>query len=252
MTRLPYLSTTAALFVCLAALPVLGQDYLYVPQAVPSGDAATQSKDGSLRVREVPVEKGDSLYGISKRYSGRGMYYPQILLFNNIKNPDQIFVGDTLKVPMPRSGSSAATKNLQGPPAPTRKQAVSQKKTAPPAPRKQTEETSLTEPVEQTTNTKKSMPEERAPLQAAQPKGRKIAADRQSDAGNLRASAAKPTKNSAASQSAFQNAMNAYRQEDFSTALTLFDRFLAKYPSSPLAADANLYKAECYLKLSDQ
>ena len=35
-------------------------------------------------------------------------------------------------------------------------------------------------------------------------------------------------------------------------AAELFDRFLAEYPASALAADASLYKAECYLKLSSQ
>ena len=53
-------------------------------------------------------------------------------------------------------------------------------------------------------------------------------------------------------QKLFERAIKAYRQDDCRTALELFDRFLADYPSSALAADASLYKAECYLKQSNQ
>ena len=58
-----------------------GGDYLYSPAPV-EGEAVG---DGVL-VREVTVKKGDNLSRISKRYSGRDYYYPQILLFNEIKN----------------------------------------------------------------------------------------------------------------------------------------------------------------------
>ena len=53
-------------------------------------------------------------------------------------------------------------------------------------------------------------------------------------------------------QQLFSQAVKAYRQDDFRTALDLFDRYLTANPGSPLAADASLYKAECYMKLSNQ
>ena len=56
----------------------------------------------------------------------------------------------------------------------------------------------------------------------------------------------------ASEQMQFEQAMKAYRKDEYRTALRLFDRFLAEHPSSPLAADASLYKAECYLKQSNQ
>jgi TolA-binding protein len=51
-------------------------------------------------------------------------------------------------------------------------------------------------------------------------------------------------------QKIFEQALKAFRRDDFGGALELFDRFLADSPNSPLAADANLYRAECYLKQS--
>lgn len=48
----------------------------------------------------------------------------------------------------------------------------------------------------------------------------------------------------------FERAVKAYRQDNCVTALGLLDRYLADYPGSPQAADANLFKADCYLKLS--
>ena len=53
-------------------------------------------------------------------------------------------------------------------------------------------------------------------------------------------------------QQLYEKAVKAYRRDDWRTALELFDRYLADNSGSPLAADANLYKAECYLKLSAQ
>jgi TolA-binding protein len=50
----------------------------------------------------------------------------------------------------------------------------------------------------------------------------------------------------------FKAAVKAYQQEDCRTALDLLDRYLADNSASSRAADANLYKAECYMKLSAQ
>ncbi len=51
-------------------------------------------------MREITVKKGDTLSHLSKRYSGRGYYYPQILLFNEIRNPHRIQVGQVVRVPL--------------------------------------------------------------------------------------------------------------------------------------------------------
>ncbi len=89
----------------LLAAPVWGAEYLYQPRPLAQGEQPVVS-DGVV-VREVLIKKGDTLSRISKRFSGRGTYYPQILLFNQIKNPHWIYPGHLLRVPV---GVQRATK----------------------------------------------------------------------------------------------------------------------------------------------
>lgn len=94
--------------------PVWAQQFfIYSPKPVPQ-EEAKQPKDGIL-VRSVPVQNGDSLYSIAQKIIGRGMYYPQILLFNDIKSPNDIRPGDTIKVPVPKERPIAEDKAVQTP-----------------------------------------------------------------------------------------------------------------------------------------
>ena len=183
------------------------QQYLYAPKPV-AGDEKVRREDGIL-VQEVPVKKGDTLSRISRKFSGRGSYFPQILLFNDIKNPDRIYTGHVLRVPVSRRGE---TGQAAPSPAQSKKQGVP---SAAPLPG------SLSGELKKgTTVTEKKRVQKR---------------------------------NSAASeQRQFERAVKAYRQNDYRRAVELFDRFLADHPASTLAADASLYKAECYLKQSNQ
>lgn len=79
-----------------------GADYLYTPHQVQN----SQAEEGVL-VREVTVKKGNTLSGLSKKYSGRGYYYPQILLFNQIKNPHRIYPGQVIRVPLGKQQADA-------------------------------------------------------------------------------------------------------------------------------------------------
>jgi LysM repeat protein len=89
--------------------PLWAQQFLiYSPKQVPK-EEAKQTKDGIL-VHSVPVQNGDSLYSIAEKLIGNGMYYPQILLFNDIKNPHDIKPGDTIKVPVPKDKPVALEK----------------------------------------------------------------------------------------------------------------------------------------------
>ena len=97
MTPLSRRTILFALCICMVP-PAWGQQYLYAPQPVPSGQKASP-QDGVL-VQEIEIQKGDTLYALSRKFSGRGMYFPQILLFNSIKNPNLIYTGDILKVPV--------------------------------------------------------------------------------------------------------------------------------------------------------
>lgn len=99
-----FLIGTLASLALLLASQVWGQEYLYQPRLLAEGEQVKPA-DGVL-VRVVQVKKGDTLSRISKRFSGRAAYYPQILLFNSIRNPHLIYPGDLLRIPV--SGQSPA------------------------------------------------------------------------------------------------------------------------------------------------
>lgn len=93
-----------------------GADYLYAPKPF-EGEVVG---DGVL-VREVTVKKGDNLSRISKRYSGRDYYYPQILLFNDIKRPHWIQIGQVLRVPVSRKAAAKLGQQAAGEKKPEQK-----------------------------------------------------------------------------------------------------------------------------------
>lgn len=185
-----------ALILCMAP-PAWGQQFLlYSPQPVSSGQKAP-SQDGIL-VREIEIRKGDTLYALSRKFSGHGMYFPQILLFNSIKNPNLIYSGHILRIPVSQKEAHGSDR-------------INTKPTgASPRPKASGNKTSS------------------------------------------RPAAGVPAADASAGQKLYEAAVKAYRQDDCRTALELLDRYLADNSGSPLAADANLYKAECYLKLSAQ
>lgn len=229
----------------LLAVPALGQQYyLYSPVPL-DREEKVQRQDGIL-VREVPVQKGDTLFGLSRKFSGHGMYFSQILLFNNINDPDLIYAGDTLKVPVTRKETVGQVRKSTKarPQAILPKAGLSSRSVAPQAELsiddlKQTEDAKM--PARQE-RAKKSIPFDAGGTVTTQPEVSLIAPQEQKSADSV----------SIAGQKFYERAMKAYRQNDCSMALELFDRFLAVDPSSPLAADATLYKAECYLKQSNQ
>jgi len=268
------LSAVAALL-CSIALPAWSQqEYLYEPKPV-TADSKTDSGDGVL-VREVPVKKGDTLYDISKKFSGHGTYYPQILLFNDIKNPDLIYTGDTLRIPLPKAGatesatpakrrhsikgkhSSKSPKNVTSKTVGKSQKTHSNMTTAR-KPSETTTELSLSE-LKRLEN-KKGKLEVKSGGTAGITRKKVIKADTQpvhkqeeaTTRNNVETSNPKPISTTAIpGQKLFENAVKTYKQNDYRAALELFDKFLTENPNSPIAADASLYKAECYLKLSTQ
>lgn len=221
------------------------EDLIYSPRAASPGEKKPP-KD-SILVRKVPVKKGDTLSRISRKYSGHGTYYSQILLFNNIKNPNLIYAGKTLKVPVTKpqlfeagKGEQAnIDKELSSGELKPLDQGKQNKKAAREEVEKHSpervshEQASVTPPAETTTGRKITTAKEpQLPVADVKDESQTVAAD------------ATPA------QKLFEQAVRAYRQDDCRTALVLLDRFLTENPASALAADASLYKAECYLKLS--
>ncbi len=256
-------------FIICMALPAWSQQYqLYAPSPV-TGDPKAASQDGVL-VQEIEVQKGDTLYSLSRKYSGHGMYFPQILLFNSIKNPDLIYPGKTLKIPVASKEIVEADRTGSKPTAAPHKPALSGNKGAEAHPAAKPSPA----PSQQVSNLNSDL--SLSDLKAVKTKKR--------DAGNLKkrnvihakvspahesptvtstssstapslhksSASAIPAAETASGQKLYEAAIKAHRRDDYRTALELFDRFLTSNPGSPLAADANLYKAECYLKLSAQ
>ena len=247
-----------------------GQKYLlYAPQSVAAKQVAT-APEGIL-VQEIDVKKGDTLYDISRKFSGHGTYFPQILLFNSIQNPNLIYPGNKLKVPLSKHVSSdeGADSKLVDKPGKVKpagaKKARSEMKSVTPA-----RQSNVAPPVSPQ-NTEISLSELRAPEKAKRTKNthRKKSASLSRKkpvpespvptglSAPLPASYTRQVPQShavdaASGQKLFEAAVKAFRVDDCTTALELLDRYLVSNSDSPLAADANLYKAECYLKLSVQ
>ncbi len=78
---------------------------------VATGLAASTIVTGGLAVRnfqknnkqpkfnEYTIESGDTLFDISNRYYGTGIYYDEIAEYNHIDNPDEIKAGDVIRIP---------------------------------------------------------------------------------------------------------------------------------------------------------
>jgi LysM repeat protein len=171
--------------------------YLYKPEKVQSQNIPAQGS--GVLTKTITIQKGDTLSKLSRRYSGRSAFFPQILLFNRIKNPDLIYAGAQLRVPvtMPAilSGAPVGEKRVK---AQTREPGAG--KSA-----------------------------------ATHYKQRKVSAP--ATVGNT-------------GQRLFKRGVTAFATGHYRKALDIFDRYLATYPNSPDAAEAALYRAECYMKLS--
>ncbi len=251
MTPRARITTVIVLSICLA-MPAWGQQQLlYTPQPVTSGQKITP-QDGIL-VQEVEVQSGDSLYKLSRKFSGRGMYFPQILLFNTIKNPNLIHTGDTLKIPVTQKVEHVSGHNETTSTGAVHKPKISVDKNkslkseVPPTASQSNNKTSTVSG----SSTELSLSD----LKTVRTEKKRAGNIKKRTAGRAThksVAAAVPAAKAADGQRLFEAAVKAYRKEDCRTALELLDRYLAENPGSPLAADANLYKAECYLKLSVQ
>ncbi len=77
----------------------LADDYLlYLPNSVEK--AVPPLPGEGVLVKKITIKWGDTLTTLSRQFSGKGSYFSQILLFNKIRNPDLIFAGQELLVPL--------------------------------------------------------------------------------------------------------------------------------------------------------
>jgi TolA-binding protein len=89
-----------------------GEYLLYQPNPAES-EVPPLPGEGVL-VKKIIIKRGDTLSALSRQFSGKGNYFPQILLFNKIRNPNLIYAGKELLVPLSESHS------LQKPLLPTK------------------------------------------------------------------------------------------------------------------------------------
>jgi LysM repeat protein len=255
----------AAVLFCISG-PAWSQQYLlYEPRPVTSGQPVTPEE--GILVQEIEVKKGDTMYGLSRKFTGRGMYYPQILLFNVIKNPNLIYPGNILKIPVSHKSLPISKRHAGSVHEASSRDATTVSGRLPARVESDVKEQSPAV-VETPTETGKSrvlaVPDVKS---SKAEKNRAVRGKGSVDAGknaqvpvklgslpSSRKKGASPVSKGDAvkSQELFEQAVKAYRQDDCRTALELFDRYLVSNSDSPLAADANLYKAECYMKLSTQ
>lgn len=170
---------------------------LYAPQPA-VGDQVPRSPQEGVLVRKITIKRGDTLIDLSRKHIGVGSWFPQVLLFNKIKNPDLIHTGESLLVPVPPARAALL---------------------------------------------KKSKAKKRQPAAKRQAVSRKPAAD-------VYESKTAPVAN--AEQESYQRAKRAYLTGDYQKAADLFDRFLRRFPDSSLAADASLYRADSFMRLSGE
>ena len=193
--------------------PAASEEYLLytpVPTAAPSLPADPAK---GILTKTVTIQPGDTLTKISRAHSGRGSYFPQILLFNSIKNPDKIRAGAQLRVPMTRVAVQKATPGV-------RKGGI--KGIRPHHARK-------------------------GGIKGVRPhharKGGVLASSkavRQDKPG-------RPAENEL-----FARGVNLFKKGAYEKAAAVFEEFGRAYPDSRRAADAALYKADCFMKSADE
>lgn len=227
---------SALLAVSFSATPVTASDYfLYSPQPAVTGKIP--AGETGVLVKEITVKWGDTLYGLSRQHAGKGTYYPQILLFNNIKDPDLIYAGKKLRVPVKHAEESVAAEHAP----------VQVKK---PVRKEREEERFVPPPMPQTpSRQEKGQRELPAPVVSPTPRAPEVAPKTQTQP-PVQTDQKKGSGQD--EQKLYRQGILLFKQGDFKGALTEFDDFLAKYPDSDLAADVTLYRAESLLKLASQ
>jgi LysM repeat protein len=177
----------------------IGDDYyLYKPEKVHTQKIPTPGE--GVLTKTITIRRGDTLSKLSRKFSGRSAFFPQILLFNRIKNPDLIYAGAQLSIPLTRSAALAGEAGEEN---------YNEAETKKPSTRRHAK-----------THDK------------------------------LTTSA--PSSNDRAGHHLYKRGVAAFAGGHYHNALNIFNEFLATYPNSPDAAEATLYQAECYMKLSGE
>lgn len=201
MTKASTLALSGLVTVLLAATPAMAEDFLLYTPKPAAGEQAPTSPDQGVLVKRVTVKRGDTLSNLSRKHIGVADWFPQMLVFNSIKNPDLIHPGDKLLVPVPAGPAASAKKSAH-----IKKRHTEKRHTA-----------------------RRSYSRRKAAAGHSIPQMQSV---------------------TPGEQASYRRAKQAYLNGEYRKALDLFSAFLRKYPHAGLAADASLYRADCFLRLS--
>lgn len=69
-----------------------------ISDSASAADKTNSNKVNSNKPKTYTVKKGDTLWGICKKYLGDGSKYPEIAKLNGIKNPNLIRIGQVIRL----------------------------------------------------------------------------------------------------------------------------------------------------------
>lgn len=228
----------SSLVLALSTAPCIsaGEYLLYAPG--PSEGKKPSGPDEGVLVKSITIRKGDTLYSLSRKYSGKGPYYPQILLFNEIINPNLIYAGNKILVPVKGEEKEAGATKPEN-----KSEAVKEHKRS----RKRGKSAAVTttaRPVEE----KRQVSEKPTVL----PKVGTETKITSSPKPAVEARVQSVRKSEEGEQALYEKGISAYKTGAYQQSIDTFDSFLSKYPASPLVPDVTLYRADALLKLSAQ
>ena len=212
MTRFVVMACMVAVAINGFPSPAAAEVYLLYTPAPTTAPSLPADPAKGILTKTVTIQPGDTLTKISRAHSGRGSYFPQILLFNSIKNPDKIRAGAQLRVPMTRVTAQKATPGVR----------------------------------------KGEMKGVRS-HHARKGRMKGVRSHHARKGGVLASSKAvrqdKPGR--PAEDELFARGVKLFKKGTYEKAAAVFEEFGRAYPDSRRAADAALYKADCYLKRAD-
>jgi len=232
--------------VLLLLIPILcAADQPQLLTVVPlSKDLSSETKvpldPHALVLVKIQVSKGDTLWKFAKRYLKRPHYFAQFLIYNQIKNPNRIYPGQSLWVPL--------------------------------GPVKDHPEVFSGQQVPRWIVLQSDLPAGQADLPVTRqpdllPDHPAVGQGQSDQQGPQPPAVIVPTiteKETAASPEApslpapdpaqveFEQDLNLFNRGDYSTAAGRFESFLATYPDSPLRLRAEYYLAESYRLLEQE
>lgn len=229
---------TLALMVWLLLISVLwAVDRPQLLTTVPlSKDASSETQvpldPQALVLVELRVAKGDTLWKFAKRYLARPQYYAQFLVYNNIKNPNRIYPGQILWVPL--GPLKDHPEIFSGQPVP---RWILLRSDLPAAPQ-------LSSPIQAGV----PVPLPAPPVETGRSVTEKPSSSDREPPSSPKA--APPVSDPA--QAEFEQDFDLFNRGDYSTAAGRFESFLVTYPDSPLRVKAEYYLAESYRLLEQE